>query len=168
MPLRSWRKDEQILTSCRRQTIILQGTFNQDYRMYPLPNTNWLGCLFDLSARNQQILTHAKDRRLARYPKDVFPIEGNMIHDPVTHTITTPAMFSPSPMPCRRPLTWPLNKWMYSFQSRQDQDQQQILSRPTSLLVIDTVQYSTAKSLLDGELPFQCLSLWAWMAQVTS
>jgi hypothetical protein len=103
-----------------------------------------------------------------RYSKDVFPIEGNMIHDPVTHTITTPAMFSPSPMPCRRPLTWPLNKWMYSFQSRQDQDQQQILSRPTSLLVIDTVQYSTAKSLLDGELPFQCLSLWAWMAQVNS
>lgn len=93
-----------------------------------------------------------------RYSKDVFPIEGNMIHDPVTHTITTPAMFSPSPMPCRRPLTWPLNKWMYSFQSLQDQDQQQqILS-----------QYSTAKSLLDGELPFQCLSLWAWMAQVTS
>jgi hypothetical protein len=94
-----------------------------------------------------------------RYSKDVFPIEGNMIHDPVTHTITTPAMFSPSPMPCRRPLTWPLNKWMYSFQSLQDRDQQQqqILS-----------QYSTAKSLLDGELPFQCLSLWAWMAQVTS
>jgi len=57
-------------------------------------------------------------------------------------------MFSPLLCPVDDTLTWPLNKWMYSFQSLQDQDQQQqILSRPTSLLVIDTItsQYSTVQ-----------------------
>jgi hypothetical protein len=73
-----------------------------------------------------------------RYSKDVFPIEGNMIHDPVTHTITTPAMFSPSPMPWRRPPHLAPQQ-MDVFVPKPSRSR----SRPT-LLVIDTitVQYS--------------------------
>jgi hypothetical protein len=87
-------------------------------------------------------------------------------HDPVTHTIKPPRCSLPYPLD-DTPLG-PLNKWMYSFRTFQDQQhQQQILSRPTSLLVIGTITVQRSFQL-DGELPFQCLSLWAWMAQVTS